>query len=270
MSKKIINACWYDYPAYYDLSMREDTPAETAFLADVGEKYCDFKVKTFLEPACGTGRVLTQLAARGFQVLGYDQNEASLKYLRRRLRRRKLQDRCVIYTADMRDFTLPDGFSQVDVAYNLVNTFRCLLSEDDAVAHLRCVARALRSGGLYILALHLLPLDVDLSSTERWTQCHGNTQVTVTLRVLNASRKKRVENLRMSMLVRTGNGENRRELRLRDEFSFRMYTASEFLKMLKKVPEFELLDVYDFWYDINEPLKLDDWITDTVFVLRKK
>ena len=34
--------------------------------------------------------------------------------------------------------------------------------------------------------------------------------------------------------------------------------------------DFELLDVYDFWYDIDEPQVLNDVITDSVFILRKK
>ena len=36
------------------------------------------------------------------------------------------------------------------------------------------------------------------------------------------------------------------------------------------VPEFELRDVYDFWYEIDKPLELNDEITDTVFILQKR
>ena len=50
----------------------------------------------------------------------------------------------------------------------------------------------------------------------------------------------------------------------------RLYTADQFRRTLRAVPEFELLDVFDFWYDIDDPLKFDDEITDTVFVLRKR
>jgi hypothetical protein len=49
-----------------------------------------------------------------------------------------------------------------------------------------------------------------------------------------------------------------------------MYTAAQFRRLLKSVPAFQLLDVYDFWYDIDDPLKLDNQITDTVFVLQKR
>jgi hypothetical protein len=48
-----------------------------------------------------------------------------------------------------------------------------------------------------------------------------------------------------------------------------MYTAPQFRQLLKSVPQFEMIDVFDFWYDIDDPLKLDNQITDSVFVLRK-
>ncbi len=87
----------------------------------------------------------------------------------------------------------------------------------------------------------------------------------MTFRVLAADRRGRREDLRVSLLVRSGG----KVLRLRDEFPFRMYTAAQFRRLLKQVPALELCDVYDFWYDINDPLKLDDEIADTVFILRK-
>ena len=60
------------------------------------------------------------------------------------------------------------------------------------------------------------------------------------------------------------------EIRLRDEFSFRMYTARQFRRLLASVPSLELCDVYDFWYEIDHPLELNDDRADTVFVLRRK
>jgi hypothetical protein len=60
------------------------------------------------------------------------------------------------------------------------------------------------------------------------------------------------------------------KLRLRDEFPLRLYTAGQFRRLLAQVPAFELVDVYDFWYEIDHPLKLDDEISDTVFILRRR
>jgi hypothetical protein len=116
------------------------------------------------------------------------------------------------------------------------------------------------------LGFHLLPPDASEECIERWTEREGPTQVTVTLRVLETDRRKRVETLRVSLLAR----EREKTLRLRDEFRFRMYTAAQFRRLLSKVPAWELCDVYDFWYEIDHPLKLDNELSDTVFVLRKR
>ena len=163
----------------------------------------------------------------------------------------------------MTDFRLA---APVNAAFCPVNTFRHLLGEEAARCHLECVAAALRPGGIYVLGLHLLPPDASEEDIERWTERQGKTQVTVTLRVLATDRRRRIERLRVSLLAR----ENGKELRLRDEFSFRIYTARQFRRLLAGVPSFELCNVYDFWYEIDQPLPLSDDRADTVFVLRKK
>lgn len=258
--KQILQANWYDYPRYYDLAFQADTQCEADFIEAACRKYCPFKARKLLEPACGTGRLVTELAARGYRVTGFDLNRPSLNYLRRRLVRRKLPAEAL--ELDMADFQLA---RPVDAAYCTVNTFRHLLTEELARQHLECIAAALRPGGIYVLGMHLLPPDAAEEDGERWTERRGRTQVTVTLRVLATDRRRRVERLRVSLLVR----DNGREIRLRDEFSFRMYTARQFRRLLASVPSLELCDVYDFWYEIDQPLKLNDDRADTVFVLRR-
>jgi hypothetical protein len=49
-----------------------------------------------------------------------------------------------------------------------------------------------------------------------------------------------------------------------------MYTAAQFRRLLASTPEWELCDVYDFWYEIDHPLKLSNEMSDTVFILRRK
>jgi hypothetical protein len=84
--------------------------------------------------------------------------------------------------------------------------------------------------------------------------------------VLATDRRRRLETVRVSLLVRSrGN-----QFRLRDEFPLRLYTAAQLRRLLAKVPSLELAEVFDFWYEIDRPLKLDDEISDTVLVLRKK
>jgi SAM-dependent methyltransferase len=252
---------WYDYPHYYDLAFRSETRPEADFIAAACRKYCPFPVQRLLEPACGTGRLVTELAARGFALTGFDLSRPALEFLKRRLKRRGLKAR--LFVGDMAEFKLP---KPVDAAYNTFNSFRHLLDEASAQRHLQCVADSLRPGGIYILGFHLLPPDASEECTERWTERQGDTQVTVTLRVVASDRRQRVERLRISLLVRKRAG----ELRLRDEFPLRLYTAAQVRRLLGSVPQFELCDVFDFWYEIDHPLRLSNELSDTVFVLRKR
>ncbi len=259
--KQVVTASWYDCPQYYDLAFRSETRPEVDFIEAACRKYCQFPVRHLLEPACGTGRLVAELAHRGYRVTGFDLSQPSLSYLRRRLARRRLQ--ATVCQADMADFSLP---RPADAAYNTFDSFRHLLTEQDARRHLQCVAGSLRPGGIYILGFHLLPPDASEQCIERWTERSGNTQVTVTLRVTASDRRRRQETVRISLLVRRG----AEELRLRDEFPLRLYTASQFRHLLAQVPAFELLDVYDFWYEIDQPLEFNDEISDSVFILRKR
>jgi SAM-dependent methyltransferase len=260
-TRDVLRADWYDYPRYYDIAFQSDTRRESDFIESAARKYCPFRVRRLLEPACGSGRLVAELAARGYHLTAFDLNCRPLDFLQRRLARRGLRART--FQADMADFRLA---RPVDAAYCPVNTFRHLLTEQAARSHLECVAESLRPGGIYVLGLHLLPLDADPECIERWTEHQGQTQVTVTLRVLATDRRRRIEDLRASVLVRRG----AKELRFRHEFQFRMYTPQQFGRLLAAVPSWELCDVFDFWYQIDSPLDWTNDLADTVVVLRKR
>jgi SAM-dependent methyltransferase len=256
-----LSADWYDYPQYYDMAFRDETRREADFIEAACRKYCPFRVRRLLEPACGGGRMVVELASRGYSMSAFDLSQPALDYLRRRLERRGL--RAQVMRANMARFRLS---RQVDAAFNTWNSFRHLTTEEEALSHLQSVSRCLRPGGLYVLGLHLLPLDVSEECTERWIVRHGRVRLSVMLRVVWTDRQRRLERIRIRMRARTP----RRDVKLESEFSFRMYTAAQFLRLLRRVPELELCDVYDFWYEIDRPLPLDDDRIDTVFVLRRR
>lgn len=251
----------YDYPQYWDLAFRAESRREADFFEAAFVKYCDFPVRSVFEPGCGGGRLIVEMARRGYHATGLDLSEASIEYLRRRLSRRKL--RADVFTGDMTDFSLSQP---ADAAFCTFNTFRHLLTEDAARRHLQAVARSLRRGGIYILGFHLFPPDADEDDSERWTAQHGRTHVTMSLRVLTCDRRARRETLRFCLRVRSG----RRDLRLRSDYELRLYECRDVRRLLASVPEFELCDVYDFWYDLNDPQTLDNERGDTVLILRKR
>lgn len=258
----ILQANWFDYPQYYDIAFQATTQREADFIEAACHKYCPFAARRFLEPACGSGRLVAELTARGYQVTGFDVSQAALSYLRRRLVRRLLH--AETFEAEMSDFRVSRPF---DAAYCTVTTFRHLLTEQAARGHLKCIADNLRPGGIYVLGFHLLPSDLDKEDVLRWTERRGAIKVIVTLRVLRIDRRNRLENFRVSLLV---SHRGAKEVRLRHEFQLRTYTASQFRRLLDSVPTLEVCDVYDSRYDIAHPLSLNDEMAYSVFVLRRR
>ena len=257
---QILAASWYDYPRYYDIAFQRYTRREVDFIEAACRKYCPFGVRRFLEPACGSGRLMRALARRGYQVTGFDLSQPALKYLQRRLARSRLN--AEIFEAEMSNFRLG---RRVDTAYCTGSTFRHLSTAHAARGHLECIVDSLRPGGIYVLGLRLLPSHLNKPNAERWTARRATTKVTVTLRVLGLDLRRRIETVRVCLLVR----QESKELRLRQEFQLRTYTAAQFRHLVDSIRCLELCDVYDFRQDIDQPVALNDEIVYTVFVLRR-
>ena len=252
----------YDLPEYWDLSFSEDTSVEADFLLAAAKKFCDFEVKSLLEPGCGGGRLIVELARRGLHPTGWDLSEPAVAYAQQRLNAESLSGK--VSVEDMRTGTV-DG--AVDMAYCLVNTFRHLLTEQDATQHLKTVAKCLRPGGLYVIGMHLFPPDADEEDSEDWSVTQDDVTVDMLLNVTDCDRSTRQESLHFQMTVRKPGEE---PVSFESEYRMRLYSAEDFRSLVESVPEFERLpDVYDFWYDLDEPLTLSDELGDTVFILRR-
>ena len=63
---------WYDTPRYYDLIFDADTRKEADFLVAALEQYGRSKGKRVLEPACGSGRLVLELARRQLLKSAHD------------------------------------------------------------------------------------------------------------------------------------------------------------------------------------------------------
>jgi SAM-dependent methyltransferase len=251
----------YDAPGYWDLAFSDETLYEADFIEAAVSRYLKTGHPRILEVGCGGGRQVVELARRGLEVIAFDLNESCVAWTQRQLKRRRLT--AEIFSGDMTCFKLN---RPIDLAHCLVNTFRHLLTEKAARQHLECVADSLRPGGIYLLGFHLLPPDAAEEDSERWTIHHRTTRVTTTIRVLNFSRRKRIETVRFSLKITTP----KKVVRLSTDHQLRIYRADQFRSLLRSVPAFRLLDVFDFCYDINEPLTLNNDLGDVVFVLRKQ
>lgn len=251
----------YDFPKYYDLVFGSDWKAEFAFLQECFARHAKRNVKRVFEPACGTGRLLFRFAKAGYEIGGNDLNPRAVAYCNDRLERHGFNRAAVV--GDMADFRVRRKF---DAAFNMINSFRHLPGERQAAAHLRCVAAALHSGGLYVLGLHLTPTVGPRVEEEQWVGRRGNLSVVSRLWSEELDLKKRNERIGMTFDVWTPT----RQLRLVDEMNYRTYTAPQMERLLARIPELEVLETYDFHYDIEDPVTVDDTLEDVVFVLRKR
>ena len=258
---KTVAASIYDFPKYYDMIFNADWGTELKFIEAALEKHAGRTVKRVFEPACGTGRLLVKLAKRGYEASGNDLNPKAVAYCNRRLRRHGLPE--TVEVGDMSAFRLK---RKVDAGFNLINTFRHLGTEEQAEGHLRCMAEALNRGGIYLLGLHLLAKRGELCDEESWSAKRGGTSVTSHMWTKKIDRPGRMEYLGMTIDV-VGPTE---EFRIDDEMHYRTYTMSEMRDLLGRVPEFEVVETYNFHCDIDKPQPLDDWTQDVIYVLKRK
>ena len=251
----------YDYPRYYDLIFGSDWKAEFDFLEACFARHSRRKVRRVFEPACGTGRLLVKLAQAGYAVGGNDLNPKAVDFCNARLVRHGFRPTAVV--GDMSDFRLA---RPVDAAFNMINSFRHLQTEQAAEGHLRSVAASLVKGGLYALGLHLTPKGNRVCDEESWSARRGHLGVISRMWSIGVDHRRRQERVGMTYDVYTPS----RQFRLADEMLFRTYTARQFEQLLERVKDLELIETYDFGYEIDEPIEVDDQTEDVVYVMRKR
>ena len=154
---------WYDTPIYYDMVFDQETPEEVDFLETMMHRHGTTQGLRVLEPACGSGRLVVELARRGYDVTGFDLSAPMLEYAGRRLRQQQL--RAHLHEGRMQEFEYSEKF---DLAHCFVSTFKYLLTEDDARSHLQCIANSLHPGGIYVLGFHLSDYEETSRQRERW------------------------------------------------------------------------------------------------------
>ncbi|MFT4637842.1 MAG: SAM-dependent methyltransferase [Verrucomicrobiales bacterium] len=252
----------YDHPHYYDVIFDDGSAEEADFLEAVHREYGPSKGrKGVLEPACGTGRLIIEMAKRGYPAHGFDASAPMLEYARKRAGQEGVQLR--LTEQRMEDFKLA---SLVPLAFSLISSFKYLLTEALALAHLRCISEVLVEGGVFVLGLHLTDYARDHPVHERWVVERDGVEVVCNTRSWPADRRRRRERVRNRLTVTDAKDIKRHE----SSWEFRTYSAAQLRQLLKKVPELERVAAFDFSYDLNDPRALDDSQEDIALVLRKR
>lgn len=256
----------YNYPKYYDLVFGSDWAAEFHFFRACFEKHAKRNVQRLLEPACGTGRLLIRMAEAGFEVAGLDLNPLAVEFCNQRFERKDRESVAIV--GDMANFSLRDFGSnrKFDAAFNPINSFRHLPSEADAKKHLQCMADTLAKGGIYLLGLHLTPTQGPRVEEEAWSARRGHLTVNSFMWSEALDLKKRNERVGMTFDIYTPT----RQFRILDEMNYRTYTADQMTRLFEQVPAFEVVETYDFTYDVESRVDVEDTTEDIVYVLRKR
>jgi SAM-dependent methyltransferase len=216
-----------------------------------------------LEPACGSGRLVAEMARRGHGVWGFDLNENMLDYARDRLANQKLDAK--LWPDCLEDFKAPVRH-KFDLAHCLVSTFKYVLAEAGAGSHLKRVAACLRPGGLYVLGLHLTDYRSRCVEHERWVAERDGIRVVCNTRTWPADRRSRLEKVRTRLRI----SRNGKSWMQETHWQFRTYNAAEVKRWLRVAPELELVACHDFRCDMTEIRRLDDSYADVILILRRR
>ena len=260
-SIETVNESIYDHPKYYDLVFGADCAAEVKFILGCGDRFMKRAPKRFFEPACGTGRLLYALAKRGYEIGGLDLNEKAIDFCNARFERHGIDARA--FVADMSDFRVPRRY---DIAFNTINSFRHLNREQAALDHLRCMGRAIRVGGLYLLGVHLTPTEVPPSETESWSARRGHLSINTHMWFKERNRRQRVERFGIQFDVHRPS----RTFRIVDELVLRSYTPKQMDKLIAASECWEAVETFNFAYDLDDAIEVDGATEDVVYVLRRK
>ncbi|MDD5656890.1 MAG: class I SAM-dependent methyltransferase [Elusimicrobia bacterium] len=213
----------YADPALYDMLHRAGTRGEAARLERLSDRHGNGG-RSAWEPACGTGRYLAALAARGWTAAGYDSSRAMLAFARRRLAR--FGGRVRVVAGRMTGLRAPRC---ADLVFSLISTFRHLMSDRRALAHLRLCAEALRPGGIFVLGLDLTVYGATPPDEDVWTIRQGGRtfrHIVMTLPPKRAGRRERVINF-----VTGPSG-----LILRSGYDLRAYDAQQLSDLIAASP----------------------------------
>lgn len=264
MKSSTVQASIYDFPAYYDLIFGTDWAAEFRFLAAAFDKHISGRKKgaklRLIEPACGTGRLVYRMTKNGYPCDGFDLNEKAVEFCNARLVKHGLKPSA--WVADMRSFESKKAY---DAAFNTINSFRHLATEQDALDHFRALAKAVRPGGIYALGFHLTPKKGTPTDEESWSARRGHLVINTKMWPKCKNPRKRVEefHLRFDVYRPTAS------FRIDDVLVLRSYTHPQFQSMIDKT-DWLIEEVYDFRYSIDDPIEVDDWSEDVVYILKRK
>jgi SAM-dependent methyltransferase len=163
----------YDEPELYEAACAyRDVPGEVSALLRWFGKHGDSDtapLRSVLELAAGPAEHSRELARRGLDATTLDLSPAMCARARELAAAEGIG--LTVVQADMRDFSIPRQF---DLAITMLNSLCHLLTLDDLLRHLACLARHVVPGGLYVVEL---AHPADFLAAERRTSSEWSSEV---------------------------------------------------------------------------------------------
>jgi SAM-dependent methyltransferase len=170
----------YTAPRLYEIAFDMNRKGEVDFLRHCFKRYARRPVRRVLDIACGTGPHLARLADHGYAMAGLDLSRANIEFLRQRLAAKG--QRAELVVGDMTDFRLR---RPVDAAICMQDSQGHLLTNDQLIAHLRVVARAVRRGGLYVFDRYMASSWTNPARSWSWSRRRGRLIVRASFSALH-------------------------------------------------------------------------------------
>jgi SAM-dependent methyltransferase len=237
----------YSAPRYYEIAFDMNRRQEVNFLVHCFRRYARRRVRRVLDIACGTGPHLIRLAGRGYRMSGLDLSPENIAYLRERAAAGGVTPELLV--ADMTRFRLP---RPVDAAICMQDSQGHLLTNEALLDHLRCVARALGKGGLYVFDRYMCSSWTDPARRWSWTRRRGNATVRATfeaLKDLNPVTQTFFEDMELEV------HENGTRHVYRQRHASRMVFPQELKALVQLAGGFDLVE---WFYGFKPHLRLDE------------
>ncbi|MFQ5453819.1 MAG: class I SAM-dependent methyltransferase [Candidatus Zixiibacteriota bacterium] len=167
----------YSYPELYELAFNfRDYQKAVDFILQAVKATGISSITSMVELGCGPAQYAREFSRRNIESFGVDNSQEMIKYAQKLIEDEKLSSK--IIDADFCRFQLPKS---VDLAICMMATFNHLLTNNDILTHLNCVADNLKSEGMYLIELPH-PRDiftVDKSCQNVWEVKNDDIQLAI-------------------------------------------------------------------------------------------